>query len=209
MSNETKLKTVSASLSPSESATDNSNWDKFKDKTSNLTLPISSTPKQLNLLLAKLLNNTESDFAFYINGFELATDLEKFLEREKISAEEQINIVFDQKEPLWVRPVTRCSSSLSGHENSILVVRFSPDSKSLATGAGDNTVRLWDLNTEMPRFKLEAHGGWVQALAWSPDSSLLSSGCYSGILCLWNPSNGELIQKFSAHSFYYFGKFHL
>ena len=39
-----------------------------------------------------------------------------------------------------------------GHAEAVLCVSFSPDGKQLASGSGDTTVRLWDLNTETPLF---------------------------------------------------------
>lgn len=35
-----------------------------------------------------------------------------------------------------------------GHTEAVLSVNFSPDGKHLASGSGDTTVRLWDLNTQ-------------------------------------------------------------
>ena len=34
---------------------------------------------------------------------------------------------------------------LQGHSNSVYSVAFSPDGKSLVSGSGDNTVKVWNL----------------------------------------------------------------
>ena len=51
-----------------------------------------------------------------------------------------------------IRPITRASSTLEGHSEAVLSVAFSPDGSMLASGSGDCTVRVWDLNTETPLF---------------------------------------------------------
>ncbi len=50
-----------------------------------------------------------------------------------------------------VRPVARCTASMPGHSEAVLTVNFSPDGRRLASGSGDTTVRLWDLNTQLPQ----------------------------------------------------------
>jgi len=37
-----------------------------------------------------------------------------------------------------------------GHTEAVLSLNFSPDSKNLASGSGDGTVRLWDIFTQTP-----------------------------------------------------------
>ena len=44
------------------------------------------------------------------------------------------------------------SSICTGHTEAVLSVVFSPDGNNLASGSGDTTVRLWDLNTQTPLF---------------------------------------------------------
>jgi hypothetical protein len=58
-----------------------------------------------------------------------------------------------------VRPVARCTASMPGHSEAVLSVNFSPDGKRLASGSGDTTVRLWDLNTQLPQCECKVWRG--------------------------------------------------
>lgn len=40
----------------------------------------------------------------------------------------------------------------AGHSEAVLSVCFSPDSRMLASGGGDGTVRFWDIHTTTPQF---------------------------------------------------------
>lgn len=166
-----------------------------------LSLPVGTTHAQLEELLNQLLNNDEHlPYSFTANDTEILNSLEQDLfagdqSKKKASKEIRLVITYSPQALFRVHPVSRCSSTLSGHHGAILAVAFSPDGKRLATGSGDHTVRFWDLNTETPQITGSAHTGWVQALAWSPCGRYLASGGMDGIVHIWDGASGRAIGR--------------
>ncbi|KAI9013067.1 WD40-repeat-containing domain protein [Gaertneriomyces semiglobifer] len=104
-----------------------------------------------------------------------------------------MTILYRPQAVFRVRAVTRCSSSLTGHTEAVLSVAFSPDGKQLASGSGDTTIRIWDLDTETPQHTLIGHKNWVQIVAWSPNCRMLASGSMDTTIRLWDPKTGKAI----------------
>ena len=64
----------------------------------------------------------------------------------------------------------------SRHTKPINAIVFSPDGSWLASGANDDTIKIWEISTGHLLRTLYGHSSNVNALAVSPDGKLLASG---------------------------------
>jgi WD40 repeat protein len=74
---------------------------------------------------------------------------------------------------------------LEGHSGAVLSVAYAPDSRTLASGGSDQSVRLWDLGSGSARLVIPNAGDVVLSLAFSPDGQRLAVGTHSRVT-LWD-----------------------
>jgi WD40 repeat protein/tRNA A-37 threonylcarbamoyl transferase component Bud32 len=97
----------------------------------------------------------------------------------------------------WQKPTL--VTTLTGHSSSVTSVAFSPDSRTLASGSWDKTIKLWDVQSQREIAALTGHSNWVTSVAFSPDGRTLASGSYKTIK-LWDVQSQREIATLTGHS---------
>jgi hypothetical protein len=72
------------------------------------------------------------------------------------------------------------------HGSTVRSVSFSHDGKTVASGSGDKTLKLWDVATGTELRTLEGHDDPVRSVSFSSDSKTVASGSDDRTIKLWN-----------------------
>ena len=88
------------------------------------------------------------------------------------------------------------SLALNGHDGPIKTLAFSPDGHELASGSGDQTVRIWRLDrpAEAP-IVLRDHEEWVESITFSPMGDTLVSGSIDRSVRIWKINPAQLASE--------------
>jgi WD40 repeat protein/serine/threonine protein kinase len=78
---------------------------------------------------------------------------------------------------------------LTGHRGPVQALAFSPDGRTLASGAQDNEVILWDVAAGTKLKELRGHASHVRSVEFSPDGALLLSAGRDAQIKLWRPAS--------------------
>ena len=121
------------------------------------------------------------------------------LQRAPASAKDDARFALMEK---LARPY-HVSTQLTGHDDGVSGVDFSPDGKLLASvsfNSLDNTVRLWDVKSGKPHGQPLTHTSWVSDVEFSPDGKLLASASNDNMVHLWDVESGKPLGQPLTHT---------
>ncbi|KAK0525181.1 ribosome assembly [Tilletia horrida] len=98
--------------------------------------------------------------------------------------------------PTPKKPIAR----LTGHQQTVNHVAFSPSGTLLASASFDKSIKLWNARTGKFIATLRAHVGSVYRLTWSADSRLLVSASKDSTVKVWDVAKGKLKRDLSGHT---------
>jgi len=164
-----------------------------------IKLPIKETEKILNEINA-------------IMDHEIATSsrfIKKIKERMKKEKKDIRTIAeafeISPKAVIWLLNLNikdiKLSKVLKGHEDFVLCVAWSPNSRYVASGSKyrDKTIRVWDVESGKEVMVLRGHKSYVWSVAWSPDGRYIASGSNDETIRVWDVESGKEVMVLGGH----------
>lgn len=82
----------------------------------------------------------------------------------------------------------------SGHDQDIYSLDFASDGRHIASGSGDRTIRLWDIQENQCVLSLQIEDG-VTTVAISPNNRFVAAGSLDKSVRIWDTQTGVLVER--------------
>ncbi len=110
-----------------------------------------------------------------------------------------VSPVFARQQLSAIQEALKIRCKLSGHQEMIGLVSWSPDGQTLASPSADKTIRLWDAKTGKLLRTFEGHEGIVYSVTWSPNGRKIASASQDKTIRLWDATSGKHLKTLEGH----------
>jgi WD40 repeat protein len=101
---------------------------------------------------------------------------------------------------IWDTSNGICLRTLTGHDDDVVSVTFSHDSKWVASASWRGTVKIWDVNSGTCLQTLDGYSGKIISVVFSHDSNCLASASDDGTVKIWDGDSGACLYTLEGHS---------
>ena len=99
-----------------------------------------------------------------------------------------------------IRTAEATTMVLSGHSEGVRSATYSPDGHSIATISYDQTARIWNAETGVPKAVLSGHKAVIQSVVFSHNGRRVLTVGYDKIVKIWDATSGKLLRDLKGHS---------
>lgn len=103
-----------------------------------------------------------------------------------------------QQRPEW-HPPWKLFRVISGHLGWVRALAMEPENQWFASGAGDRTIKIWDMATGTLKLTLTGHISCVRGLAVSPRHPYLFSCGEDKMVKCWDLETNKVIRHYHGH----------
>ena len=111
-------------------------------------------------------------------------------------------LLYDARFELPTASNYKLMHTLEGHNECVSSVRFQREGHLAASASGDNTAKLWDVETGKCVRTLEGHKGGINDVVWSWDKTTLATGSNDCSVRVWDSRTGLCVRKMKGHTSY-------
>lgn len=88
-----------------------------------------------------------------------------------------------------------------GHSRAVRAIAYSPDDKLLASSSDDQTIRVWEIQTQKYH-QFQQHTQGVESLSFSPQDPVLASSSEDETIKIWDLQRDECRKTLKIHRLY-------
>ncbi|PSB54289.1 NB-ARC domain-containing protein [Chamaesiphon polymorphus] len=96
--------------------------------------------------------------------------------------------------------ICACSHTLTGHQQPVSAIAFSPDGQQLISSSFDKTLKLWDVRNGKCLKTLLGHRSRIWTVAFSPNGRQIASGGDDNHTKIWDLKRGRCIKTIVGHT---------